>query len=338
MGYPQLTLAQPAADDKLAIFRHLVGIHSTRSFAPSTSAGILPDLSHNNLHFDGRAAPNLGIYNRIVHREQAAKRGYKFASILINSCLGIQVIVAAALTAMGAANSSHVSITAFGAINTVIAGILTYLKGSGLPSRIRYYENEWKKVREYIEQRERDFSRPNCTLDVYEVVGVVEAMYEEVKADIQTNRPDNYVSVGEIRNRATTTTYPQIPKLSNLTGTMGAQEKKFKELEMKYGHKITEFLDGLARKEEERLKTIEGELRARKEQMGQKAEAFEKDIEARGTRFVELEKEAEKGIAAKGSMLVDFERDVEKEGERTGGNLARLGREAQDEIRFHGRG
>ncbi|KAF2866652.1 hypothetical protein BDV95DRAFT_441167, partial [Massariosphaeria phaeospora] len=168
--------------DNLATFRHMVGIHSTRSFVPTTA---IPDLSHNNLHFEGRAAPNLGIYNRVVHREQQAKRGYKFSSILINTCLGTQVIVAAALTAMGAANTNHVSITAFGAINTVIAGILTYLKGSGLPNRIRYYENEWKKVREFIEQRERDFSRPDCTLDVHDVIHVIEAMYEEVKADVQ---------------------------------------------------------------------------------------------------------------------------------------------------------
>src|SRR5690242_20098298 len=142
----------------------MVGIHSTKGFSGTA------DANHNNLHFDGRAAPNVGIYNRVCHREAAAKRGFKFASLFINGCLGLQVIVAAALTAMGAANSNHVSITAFGAINTVIAGILTYLKGSGLPNRIRWAENEWKKVREYIEQRERDFSRPNCQLDVQQVV------------------------------------------------------------------------------------------------------------------------------------------------------------------------
>ncbi|KAF2034984.1 hypothetical protein EK21DRAFT_55228, partial [Setomelanomma holmii] len=145
------------------------------------------DNFHNNLHFDGRAAPNLGIYNRVCHREAQAKRGYKLAAMLINGCLGIQIVVAAALTAMGAANSNHVGITAFGAINTVIAGILTYLKGSGLPNRIRYYENEWKRVREYIEQRERDFSRPDCTLNVTDIVSTIEAMYEQVKADIQSN-------------------------------------------------------------------------------------------------------------------------------------------------------
>lgn len=96
---------------------------------------------------------------------------------------------------MGAANSNHASITAFGAINTVIAGLLTYLKGSGLPNRLRYYENEWKGVREYIEQRER---RPDCPLDVHKMVRIIETMYEEVKADVQTNTPDHYISVGRV--------------------------------------------------------------------------------------------------------------------------------------------
>ena len=97
----------PASDpnSQLAQFRHMVGIHST-----------LGTFLHNTLHFEGRAAPNLGIYNRVCHREAQAKRGFKLASLFINGCLGLQVIVAAALTAMGAANTNHVGITAFGAI------------------------------------------------------------------------------------------------------------------------------------------------------------------------------------------------------------------------------
>ncbi|OAL50623.1 hypothetical protein IQ07DRAFT_599716 [Pyrenochaeta sp. DS3sAY3a] len=273
------------------------------------------------MHFDGRAAPNLGIYNRVCHREQQAKRGYKFASVMINSCLGVQIIVAAALTAMGAANTNHVGITAFGAINTVIAGLLTYLKGSGLPNRIRWYENEWKKVREYIEQRERDFSRPDCRLNVEEVVAVVEAMYEEVKADIQTNTPEMYISVSDIRARSAAATNPQIPKLSALTGGAGSGRSKFEELELKYGHKLTDFLETLAHKEEERLKKIEGDIESSKakalaalqnEKDGaiQSARDWEKDMEEKGMRAAERELEhARVGVR-------DWERDMEDKGTR----------------------
>ncbi|KAF2107395.1 hypothetical protein BDV96DRAFT_606497 [Lophiotrema nucula] len=353
-----------AMDDKLSIFRHMIGIHSTQSLAATSDR---PDLTHNNLHFDGRAAPNLGIYNRVVHREQEAKRGYKYSSLFINGCLGLQVVVAAALTAMGAANSNHRAITAFGAINTVIAGILTYLKGSGLPNRIRYYENEWKKIREFIEQRERDFSRPDCTLDVYEVVRVIEHMYEEVKADVQTNTPDSYVSVGDIRARVNATN-PQVPKLHEL-GTAG---RKFQDLEMKYGHKLTDFLESIAHKEEERLrslergvgkeveagksrfvdaeKDLEKELEARRSRLADVGRDFEKQAEARRSKFAdvgrvlekeaearrsrfadagrELEKEAESGI----SRVTDLGRDVQSEADRHRSNLARIGKAMDDEI------
>lgn len=320
----------------------MVGIHSTRSLATSS---VVPDVSHNNLHFDGRAAPNLGIYNRVVHREQEAKRGYKVASILINGCLGVQVIVAASLTAMGAASSSHVGVTIFGAVNTVIAGILTYLKGSGLPNRLRYYENEWKKIREFIEQRERDFSRPDCKLDVHEVVRVIETMYEEAKADVQSNTPDNYISVSDIRNRSNVTN-PQIPKLSELT-THG---KKFQELELKYGHRISEFLEGLAHKEEERLRQIEKGLgrhvEAEKTKVVNAEKDLEKDLEARKSRIIDAEKDMEREIESHGSRVLSVGRELEANGsrllsagrelqsdiERQRSNVARVGRELDDEI------
>lgn len=332
------TMLEPEAMHQLNAFRHMVGIHSTKGFV---SSGIMPkaslfsDNTQVNLHFEGRAAPNVGIYNRVCHRERQAKRGYKFAAIFINGCLGLQIIVAAALTAMGAANSNHVGITAFGAINTVIAGILTYLKGSGLPNRIRFYEQQWKKVREFIEQRERDFSRPDCQLDVNEVVSAIEAMYEEVKADVATNTPDSYTSVSDMRGRSAVALNSQFPKMPNAAaGIQHARDtgrSKFEDLELKYGHKVTDFLESLAHKEEERLKRIEGDIEHSKsralaalqegrsavhggrEQWDKELEHarigardFEKDFEMRGARMAERELEhARTGVS-------EWEKDLEK--------------------------
>lgn len=287
----------------------MVGIHSTKSFSGSA------DTTHNNMHFDGRAAPNLGIYNRVCHREAQAKRGYKLASFFINGCLGLQVIVAASLTAMGAANTNHVSITAFGAVNTVIAGILTYLKGSGLPNRIRWSENEWKKIREYIEQRERDFSRPGCRLDIHEVVQAIEAMYEEVKIDIQNNTPDAYISMSDLRNRGQSIN-PQIPRLQDMMkGAQSQGQSKMQELELKYGHKVADFLENLAHKEEVRLKMIQSELeatRGRVVQVGQNAvqsgKDWGKEMQEKGTTVAE--REIEHSRADLTQRRNDFERSV----------------------------
>ena len=147
----------------------------------------------------GRPADNIGLYSRVVHSEQKAKDSYKVFSVVINACYFLQIIVAAALTALGAANANNKAITAFGAFNTIIAGFLTYLKGSGLPGRLKFYGNEWKKIREYIEQRERDFSHEKCTLDVHEVVETVRQMYANTKRDIEMNSPDSYNSVSNVR-------------------------------------------------------------------------------------------------------------------------------------------
>ena len=49
---------------------------------------------------------------------------------------------AAALTALGAAGASRSAVTVFGAMNTVMAGMLIFLKGSGLSNRLEYYQAE----------------------------------------------------------------------------------------------------------------------------------------------------------------------------------------------------
>jgi SMODS and SLOG-associating 2TM effector domain len=187
--------AAQSAAEKLRTFRLVVGISNDPQLTPYRRVW-------SGFSREQRVAPNLGIYARVVHNEKVAKDGYKRYSVLINSCLGAQLIVAAALTAMGAANSGHATITAFGAINTVIAGFLTYLKGSGLPARLKYYQNEWKRLREYIEQRERELSRaatggwrlpPGHDLD--NIVNTIEHMYNETKSDIEVNTPDGYTSI-----------------------------------------------------------------------------------------------------------------------------------------------
>ncbi|KAI0481123.1 hypothetical protein GGR56DRAFT_688605 [Xylariaceae sp. FL0804] len=173
------------SDDPLTLFRLMLGITTAPhlGFSQSSPVGTRP-------------AANIGLYARVVHSEQTAKDSFKVFSAVINACYFLQIVVAAALTAMGAANSGRGAITAFGAINTVIAGFLTFLKGSGLPGRLRYYGDEWKKIREFIEQRERDFMRgTEYPLSVYDVVETVEKMYQNTKQDIELNTPDTYTSV-----------------------------------------------------------------------------------------------------------------------------------------------
>ncbi|KAI8954787.1 hypothetical protein F4801DRAFT_531600 [Xylaria longipes] len=171
-------------EDPLTFFRLMLGIQTSPYLGFTISS-----------HLGTRPAANIGLYARIIHSEQKAKDSFKVFSVVINGCYFLQIVIAAALTALGAARASSGAVTAFGALNTVIAGALTFLKGSGLPGRLKYYGNEWKKIREFIEQRERDFMRPGHNLDVYEVVETIERMYNNLKADIELNTPDSYTSV-----------------------------------------------------------------------------------------------------------------------------------------------
>ena len=163
-------------NDKLLVFRSLTGIDNVPTL---TTVDIL-----------GRSAPNLGIYTRVVRAETRAALDYRTFSILINTCLGLQIIVAAALTAIGAANGPHALVTIFGAINTVMAGILTYLKGSGMPEKQKHLSQEWTKIREYIEQREREFCLESCELDPGEELAIIERMYEDVSTGFNST-PEN---------------------------------------------------------------------------------------------------------------------------------------------------
>ncbi|KAL5347587.1 hypothetical protein ACLOAV_006995 [Pseudogymnoascus australis] len=232
-------------DERLIIFRHLTGITSH------------PSMIQSQFRPGGRAAPNLGIYARVVKNEANAKKGYENFSWLINGCLGLQIIVAASLTALGAADASHSAITVLGAINTVIAGLLTFLKGSGLPNRLSYYHTQWKQIRELIEQRERDFSRPGCDLDVHGVVLMIETMYEEVKKDMEASTPDRFAGFGMSRKQAENAGKDAVFNLPRIGA--GGLGEKLKDIQPDFGDeglegKPADFDSTLRHKAQEGLK------------------------------------------------------------------------------------
>ena len=163
---------------KLVKFRNLTGI--------DTPANIKKD-------YRQRPAKNVGIYSRVVSEERKTQIQYYIMASIIEASFLSQIVVAATLTALGAADASYIAITVLGSVNTVIAGIQTYLKGQGLPNRLRQYEFGLRKLREYIEDRERDFSHADCTLNVDHEIADIAAMYKAVRQTAEDNTPDNYL-------------------------------------------------------------------------------------------------------------------------------------------------
>lgn len=170
-----------ASPPNLIKFRDMVGINTPSSLLIANPP---------------RPAQNIGIYARVVSEERKTQYQYYLMASVINAAFLGQIIVAAALTALSAASVSHIIITVLGSVNTVIAGIQTYLKGQGLPNRLKQYQFGLRKLREYIEDRERDFSREDCKLDVDFVVSDVVAMYQAVRQTAEDNTPDTYLPMG----------------------------------------------------------------------------------------------------------------------------------------------
>ncbi|KAI9667484.1 MAG: hypothetical protein M1821_000300 [Bathelium mastoideum] len=160
--------------DRLIKFQNLIGIS-----VPSAIRSEQPQ----------RPAQNLGIYKRTVDHEIKVKFQWKISTWTVNAGYLLQIIVGAALTALGAAGGPSAAVTILGALNTIIAGLLTYLKGQGLPGRLEQHFQLLRTLREHIEERERDFAEPSCPLDVDEEIEHIANMYRDIKQTVQDNMP-----------------------------------------------------------------------------------------------------------------------------------------------------
>lgn len=103
---------------------------------------------------DKISVPKKSLYGRTVAQLTSQRRAYNLSASLNNLLLLSQVILGAALTALGASESSHILITCFGALNTVIAGLIAYWKSRGQPMRARMYRDDLERVVDEIENSE----------------------------------------------------------------------------------------------------------------------------------------------------------------------------------------
>jgi small basic protein len=79
-----------------------------------------------------------------------------------------QVVLGAVITGLGASRSSHILVTVFGALNTIIAGIVAYLKSRGQPMRARMFRDDLERVVDEIENSEVMWLGVQAGVDGYE--------------------------------------------------------------------------------------------------------------------------------------------------------------------------
>ncbi|TKX21732.1 hypothetical protein C1H76_6228 [Elsinoe australis] len=112
----------------------------------------MPPLPHPSLPPPPSTHPHPStLYQRARRALRAQTLTYLFTATLSNTLLLSQVVLGAALTALGASSSSHVLITIFGAANTIIAGLVAYLKSRGQPMRARMYREDLERLVDEIE-------------------------------------------------------------------------------------------------------------------------------------------------------------------------------------------
>jgi hypothetical protein len=96
-----------------------------------------------------------GLYKEVISARRKYQLNYYFTATLYNTCIVLQLLFGAALTALGSSTGTHgngLAITILAAANTVNAGVIALLHNSGLPNRIKQDWNEFAKVESYLEE------------------------------------------------------------------------------------------------------------------------------------------------------------------------------------------
>jgi SMODS and SLOG-associating 2TM effector domain len=144
-----------------------------------------------------RPATNKGTYESLVNSQRKTRAEYYTTASLINIALFSQIIVAAAVTAVSAAGGPRVAVTVLGALNTVLAGSLTWVKGQGLPDRLLSYANELRRVREHIEDLERQYEeKPDFVLDVDVEAKKIYTMYDNARKNAEDSYMGTFQKLG----------------------------------------------------------------------------------------------------------------------------------------------
>ncbi|KAF2395910.1 hypothetical protein EJ06DRAFT_501046 [Trichodelitschia bisporula] len=168
--------------------------------------GIPPsDLPKRALERLPSPGPNT-LYGRAVRRRRAQNATYMFTATLSNTLLLTQVVLGAALTALGASASSHILITIFGALNTVIAGLVAYLKSRGQPMRARHFRDDLDRVVDEIENSETMWKGIRYGVHGYDEVAIDDSvsvrsevarltrLYDKAVRSNTMNDPDMYMN------------------------------------------------------------------------------------------------------------------------------------------------
>jgi hypothetical protein len=138
---------------------------------------------------EDRESPT-SIYYTILEQEKITNLQYHLFETFVYGAYILQLILSAALIILGAVHVKHTAaIAASGAANGILAGILSLMKGQGLPMRLMKYAESLRVIRDEIEWKERQL-RANLGTVSYKDVFKLRRDYEVVRDTEIMNHPD----------------------------------------------------------------------------------------------------------------------------------------------------
>lgn len=172
-------------DENLKIFRQALGINYHRE---ATDSGTLEE---------GRKSA-IGIYKSVIEAQQTKGFQHALLTAFLYFCYFAQIVIGAALTAIGPTSGRYETlITVLGAVNTILAGVLALIKGSGQPQRMEKDRVGFRRLQDWIEETEALLAVGVIGRNRKEVGLLVESAfkrYNAAKMSVENNSPDFYVN------------------------------------------------------------------------------------------------------------------------------------------------
>ncbi|KLU85567.1 hypothetical protein MAPG_04590 [Magnaporthiopsis poae ATCC 64411] len=145
------------------------------------------------------------IYYKLRRDERHAHAMHALVDVIVYASMLLQMVFAAALIVLGALNGDyHLPVAVIGALTGILAGVLSLVKGQGLPNRYIRYAGECRRVADEIEFMERGLRAGVAVGHVtYAHVLELHRLYESAVEDGVANHPNAWVSAVTARGKAT---------------------------------------------------------------------------------------------------------------------------------------
>lgn len=138
--------------------------------------------------------PERSLYLALIDEERKARKRYHWVDFVIYLFLVLQLLIASILIILSAvAGDNHIAVAVLGAVIAFITGLLSLLKGQGLPIRLFNYAEELRKVRDEIDFVESGL-RTNTREVKFADVESLWNMYEQARNSKSINHPDIWAS------------------------------------------------------------------------------------------------------------------------------------------------